>query len=425
MTKYDEQLARELRSRADDIDGHPISLDAVKSSANRMKWQRRVGTGAVAAAVAVAIPAGAIVISQNTGGGSDLATRPTTNSSGPATDSPTTAATSGPTTGTTPSPTPEVKKVVLTADTERHGGEPHIVTVFDNDIIDIDGTAIPIGEMWTDVLRNGETADSAWMGIAWDNDGNTVLKYASADGSSITDGFPVATGLAVSPPNEQGYGSNVAYYSLDDDTLHLNSSTGNVMETWKFADGTHARPVGILEGGVVYNVEGRQPVAMLATAGGGTQPILGLRSARGVSMSDNLVAGLISVDDFGSCSAVVNASTSEQLWQTCDYTLGAFSPDGEYVIGQPAYLDGIGDGLVAILNAKTGEPVVEYDTQTRQGSFLYGGTVWDADGTLLAMLYDDGWALMRLDVDGVFSNVSTGRIAGAPEDTPLFFGARP
>jgi hypothetical protein len=425
MTRYDEQLSRELRSRADDVDGHPIALDAVKRRAHRMKWQRRAATGTLVAAFAVAIPAGIVVVSENTGGGrSDLATPPTTSdSSGPATDSPTPSSTTD-TASTQPSD--GVKKVVLTADIERHGGEPQIVTSFDDTIIDINGNAVPIGEMWTEVVRNGETPGSAWMGLAWDNDGNTVLKFASADGSSISEGIPVTRGLAISPPtNADGSGSNVAYYSLDDDTLHLISSTGNFLESWPFAQGTEVVPVGVLDGGVVYNVDGRQPVAMLATSGGGTQPILGLRSVRGVYAPGNLVSGVISVEDFGSCSAVVNAESGKQLWKTCDYTLGAFSPDGKYIIGNPPYIDGIGDGLVAILDAKTGDPIVEYDTKTRQGSLLAGGTVWDTDGTLLAMLYDDGWALMRLDTDGVFSNVSTGRIAGAPEDLPLFFGARP
>jgi hypothetical protein len=133
--------------------------------------------------------------------------------------------------------------------------------------------------------------------------------------------------------------------------------------------------------------------------------------------SDGRVAGMVSASDTGSCSAVLNAD-GRMLWKTCDYSLGRFSPDGRYVIGHPAYADGLGDSLVAVLDARTGKPLVEY--RTNRDAFVTT-TVWDSDGTLLSMLYDHGWALMRLDRSGSYASVSSGRIAGPRERTPVVF----
>ena len=111
--------------------------------------------------------------------------------------------------------------------------------------------------------------------------------------------------------------------------------------------------------------------------------------------SDGRVAGLISASDGGSFSGVYSARET-LLWKTCDYTLGTFSPDGRYVIGRPANLDGPGDGLVAILDSETGEMVSEFanDEQTQA---TIGQAVWETDRTLLATVHQDGaWSLMRL-----------------------------
>ncbi len=72
-------------------------------------------------------------------------------------------------------------------------------------------------------------------------------------------------------------------------------------------------------------------------------------SVDGVS-PDGSLSGVTSITDAGSCSVVLGRS-GDKAWTTCDYTLGQFSPDGKYVIGHPAYRDGIGDGSVAILDA--------------------------------------------------------------------------
>ena len=45
------------------------------------------------------------------------------------------------------------------------------------------------------------------------------------------------------------------------------------------------------------------------------------------------------------------ANTRDQSWETCDHTLGRFCPDGEHVLGRPAYLDGPGRRPWSVLDA--------------------------------------------------------------------------
>ena len=133
---------------------------------------------------------------------------------------------------------------------------------------------------------------------------------------------------------------------------------------------------------------------------------------------DGRVAGVISASDSGSCSGVYSAN-ERLLWKTCDYTLGTFSPDGRYVIGRPANLDGAGDGLVAILDAETGDMVSEFanDEQTQA---IIGQAVWETDRTMLATVHEDGaWSLMRLTDLGELQKVAD--LEGGDEvDPPAF-----
>jgi WD40 repeat protein len=95
---------------------------------------------------------------------------------------------------------------------------------------------------------------------------------------------------------------------------------------------------------------------------------------------------------------VVKATTGEQLWETCDFTLDRFSPDGRYVIGLDAYLDGIGGTTVAILDASDGDVLAEFTT--RDLGFT-GPAAWESDGTVLVSTFQDGtWYLLRLRPDG-------------------------
>jgi hypothetical protein len=79
MNNLDEKdlLARELRERAGDVAGHPVSFTAVRASAKRLQRRRQVVTGAVAAAVAgIALPTGVAVTAALNDNGTDTAASP-------------------------------------------------------------------------------------------------------------------------------------------------------------------------------------------------------------------------------------------------------------------------------------------------------------------------------------------------------------
>ncbi len=121
--------------------------------------------------------------------------------------------------------------------------------------------------------------------------------------------------------------------------------------------------------------------------------------------SDGRVAGVISASDSGSCSGVFSAG-ERLVWKTCDYSLGAFSPDGRYVMGRPANLDGLHEGLVAILDSETGEMVSEF-ANDKQAQAIIGQAVWETDRTMLATVHQDGaWSLMRLTDLGELEKVA-------------------
>ena len=82
-----------------------------------------------------------------------------------------------------------------------------------------------------------------------------------------------------------------------------------------------------------------------------------------------------------------------------DYTLGAFSPDGTYVLGHPAYRDGIGDGQIA-LYTETGRLLVNRQTSDRHPGFYQGATWEDATHVLFPVFQAEKWSLVRMSVTG-------------------------
>ena len=127
------------------------------------------------------------------------------------------------------------------------------------------------------------------------------------------------------------------------------------------------------------------------------------------------LVGLTSVDDLGSCSAVVGESRKPD-WQTCDHTLTSFSPDGSRVLGTDAYLDGFGQRSVVFLDAD-GTVVHQFLSKGRGATVLQ--TAWEDSDHVLAVLYERGrWAVARLGVDGS-ADLAVGPVEGSDLDRPF------
>lgn len=112
---------------------------------------------------------------------------------------------------------------------------------------------------------------------------------------------------------------------------------------------------------------------------------------------DGLFAGITKVSDEGSCSEVRDSSEAA-LWETCEYSLGTFSRDGKHLLATGPYRSGAGDNELAVLDARTGEPVL--DLQTMPEAFITQ-VEWEDDEHVLAVVLEHGKAgVVRIDLDG-------------------------
>ncbi len=144
-------------------------------------------------------------------------------------------------------------------------------------------------------------------------------------------------------------------------------------------------------------------------------PLAGYQSVGGVSETSGLVAGQTKFLGDRTCSEVRRTDTAQPqlVFETCDYRLsGPFSPDGRWLIGYASYSD-LGSPTLAILDAATGDPVVEYVSSRRQAAAaVVHAAVWEDDDTVIAVVEQGGQqAVLRLEADGTATRVSDVRKA--------------
>ena len=196
------------------------------------------------------------------------------------------------------------------------------------------------------------------------------------------------------------------------------------------------RPVGFLPGdalllGTTDPATGRESASVVGPDGS-TTPLPG--SLRVGSASE--VTGLFSVQTRftgdGSCWQVRDAGAGgAEVWQTCDYSLLGFSPDGRHLLGFTDYLTPDGSPTMAVLDAATGEPVVDFElVGARTGVVGINPEVaWEDDDTVVATLVTgDRQYVVRLGLDGTVERVGgeavdlrPGQVAlklAAPGDPP-------
>jgi hypothetical protein len=144
-------------------------------------------------------------------------------------------------------------------------------------------------------------------------------------------------------------------------------------------------------------------------------PLDGYQTVGGVSEVTGLVAGQTKFRGDSTCSEVRNTdpALSRLVFETCDYNLGgAFSPDGRWVIGYATYSD-LGSPTLAILDAATGDPVVEFaSSRDADESAVVHAAAWEDDDTVVAVVEQAGeQAVLRLAADGTATRVSDVRQA--------------
>jgi hypothetical protein len=398
-----DDLTRSLQEQADRIGGHPIDLESVRSRARGIKRRRRVAAGAgVLAAVAVLAP-----IAVTSGGG---LTR--SDDVPPATQ--------------VPSPVGTVKAAGSSAP---RGDDPAIPWLDRTVLHQPDGTTTELGKAYYEVTPY----DGGWAAVDLAEGTTSFLDAESKPDSEIDEvarvrqSFP-GQSLAVSVDGESM--ATVLTASAGDQDIHLypvaGAGAGGPLSSVVSFDGTVDLAGFTGDQEMAYTLTGAQGQSGAWITDWAQDPrrLPGLINVQAASQVTGLVSGLTSIDELepGSCSAVMVAATGQQRWETCDYTLEAFSPDGRYVIGTDAYHDGLGGTTVALLDATDGTVLVEYTT--RDIGFI-GSSVWENSSSVLVTTYQDGvWYALRLSLDGKVEQALNPVRAG-DVDNPWGWGLRP
>jgi hypothetical protein len=111
-----------------------------------------------------------------------------------------------------------------------------------------------------------------------------------------------------------------------------------------------------------------------------------------------LTIGWTKITDTGTCSTLLGGGEF-QGFATCKNTLQSFSPDGQLVLGLPAYPDGAGPNEIAMYDLE-GTRLFDRGS-TRQVQPTFQAAEWEDSTHVLAPIYQDGnWALVRIASDG-------------------------
>jgi hypothetical protein len=395
MSYHDrDQLVRELHERSHDIDGHPIGLDAVKQSAGRIRRRRAALTGAVAAlAAVVAVPAGVALTGTLT----------------------TTEEPDG-TNIATPAPTPAPGPTRLTLEGLERGEAPAVPYIERGRLVTPDGSwSLPAN------VQNLAPYGDGWLGVGYAGQG-AELFVLDAD-LAVTERIPTneATSLTAD-------GAQVAFVRVEDDgsqTLTLASADdGSVTDTWSFPRRPVVTPTGFLDGDrVTYETGGRESESHIIGPDGDRR-VDAIFSGPIASPAAGLVAGTTSIDERepGSCSAVYDPSELDRpLWETCEHTLMAFSPDGRFLLATDAWLDGLGQRSLAILDARTGEVFSSLE-QPRNSQVTLTNYAWESVDSAVAVVTEDlrTWTIVRFTVSGELTEAIEPVETGGQDDFPLW-----
>lgn len=397
----DQRLSDELHSRAAGLTGlHPVGLDDVKHRAKGIRRRRRAASGlAVAAVLAVAVPFGLSLDGTGT-------TRP---QPPVATQRP-----DGSTDGGRGEPD---RRGVLTNDVDATSGAPRIPYLLDGEVVTTDGEQVPLG---------GSPRSFAPLGDGWVtvDPATGEVRFFDADGS--LERAEESTGTIAGSAD-----GTVVAWATPDGRVFTESAEGGELELAGPDGGAEGiQPVAVIGSGscgageectVYFQTNGEQQAPYLTSTDGLTTRLEGLSIED--AGADGTMTGVVSVTDDGSCSSLSVRPEGER-WRTCDHTLGRISADGRYVIGKPAYLDGLGDTSLSILDAADGSVVAEWSATEETQAFV-NTAVWDADGTVLATVYEKGsWALMRMSPDGGLTTV-LGLEGGDESSPPLVLPVAP
>jgi hypothetical protein len=390
-------VGRELHHRVDNLHEAPLTFDDVKGKAGSIRRNRRLAAGGgVLAAIAIIVPV-AVFAGQGLGENNTL---PPANTSTP---TPTKATdTTGPTPAPSPTgdPTPgEVPTVALGG--EFASGPPPAVPYLDGkQLIRHDQDPVRLPQAYDTFALLGDRL----VGTYQSGNGGRLVDVVEADGTVSTT-EEVEGGVAVSDA-----GTTVAY----------GTPAGTIETLWaddqvQLANnlGEPASVAAVAGDGSCYEGDGGCRVFFNSTNFGDppqaadSHGIVDTFMDGALKVDDVSPTGLIAVQtsssDNGSCSGVYNEQDQDFVFETCDNTLQAFSPDGGRLLAGPAYLDGIGDHSLTVLDTATADSVADFEIDA---GFI-ADAAWEDDDHVLIVVYNDtGWRILRAGFDGSVETVA-------------------
>jgi hypothetical protein len=394
MNANNDFLGNELRRAADTMPPASLSLDDVKRRATSHQ-RRTVALATAAAVIVIAAPIAAINVFNGDGNDPQVA------------GSPTPSVTQGP-----------VGEVILDFGDAPLDTAPKVPIYFKGLLAE---TPIDLESGYR--LQTFAPYGGGWIALVSDDQGilNTVV--LDSEGNE-TDSWPSDSWTLA-----RGADGSVAFINADGD-LELADPSGTTLETWDLAGREQVQPIALVGDGSVAIEEAQQVNrALLAHAGGGIDPIVdGMLTVGGTSTTGQ-VAGITSITDEGSCGEVAEIATGEPLWQTCSFTLDKFNASSTLILGLPSYRDGIGDNSVSILDAQTGETLVDYrfDNHPDGPWGFINQSVWEDETHVLAQAWSSeyGWRILRLGVDGTVTVADLGNLGRNEMNAPVRFIAQP
>ena len=373
-------LGRQLHDQVDHRHDAPLRLGDIQGRAGRIRRNRRLAvTAGVAAALAVVVPTAILAGGRLSGSQEPDPVRP-------------------------PGEERAAVHTTLTLDGLTRGGDPAI------EYFTIDGVVLPDEGLveqpvsWQALVPS--EADGGWLAYG---PGRDEVRYLSEDFADLG-GSSVGDALAASA--DRSYVAWTAYGS-GRQTLRLHATTeSGTDDSWDFPARPPVTPVGVLgDDRVLFETTDQRTgevTVRIAEPDGSVSAFADVADAVAVS-ADGLVSVMTHSNADGSaCFGIVDtaADPTTVVWETCDHSLGTFSPDGRYVLAGPAYRSGAGDLSLAVLDARTHREVATFD-QPRKGQVTIGQTAWESDDTVLAFVSDGpSQALLRFGVDGTLERAT-------------------
>lgn len=347
-----------------------LSLDGVLARAGEIRRGRRMrATMAMAAVVlAVAVPVGVTVLGDDApGGGRDVP---------PATQTP-------------------VNTDPLTLEGLNQGEAPKVPYWLDSSL---GGGGTPTG-----------LAQIEGGFLVARSDGNTTkVSFLSDDRSDLGTTWPVDdSSFAVSPDGNVG-----AFVETNGTVIAVQDGGSRWFEVGKVPGAAESagpfRAAAVTgedcsgrseEVGCTVYVESTGEKPVIGAVSPHRDPVLvhpALRRLDGIAPNGD-VAGMTSVTDSSSCSAVLDKADVLQ-WRTCDHQFLGYSPDGKHLLATIPSFDGAGTSSLTVLDAATDRVVLDLRTAD-QGVLAQWS--WEDDSHLIvALLQGRGAALVRIGLDG-------------------------